>query len=67
MRCIEILVRPMRRRFEVPPINRNMRCIEIILLGIYQAAHSTINRNMRCIEIEDIGCYGISSDGLIET
>ena len=32
-------------------INRNMRCIEILLLLLYSKLQNQINRNMRCIEI----------------
>ena len=33
-------------------INRNMRCIEIVLKGFSIQIVVVINRNMRCIEIQ---------------
>ena len=32
-------------------INRNMRCIEMVLSVVYRIRRRQINRNMRCIEI----------------
>ena len=33
-------------------INRNMRCIEMAMLGQAKFSAAKINRNMRCIEIK---------------
>ena len=38
-------------------INRNMRCIEIVLKHVFQLVVVKINRNMRCIEI-NFGALG---------
>ena len=35
----------------LPPININMRCIEIIAFYTLYRCHRAININMRCIEI----------------
>ncbi len=48
-------------------INRNMRCIEILLADGKVTAIVKINRNMRCIEIPLIEYLKEASFGLIET
>ena len=36
---------------EVPPINNNMRCFEMLVRHIINGLNTLINNNMRCFEI----------------
>ena len=35
-------------------LNRNIRCIEIILIAVNKSYFTELNRNIRCIEIPDL-------------
>ena len=52
---------------ESPPINRNMRCIEIGKQNFHLLLRHRINRNMRCIEIGVKTKDGYEIMRLIET